>query len=152
MAAAGYNPVNMNNINADYERQRSGIYGDYAAKLRASQYSRGLAQQRGDRNITATIKSWQAKLNPLQSGYARRNWLDSGTYNNALTDYTKNSYTAENDARQALAQGLRQFDLNDAGLLSTRDSAVATAMADKDRRIQDAAAQLSAMQLYGGLK
>lgn len=133
-----------------YERQRSGINQDYAAKSATNAYSRFLSQQRGDRSISDYSRDFQRGVPGLTAAYSRRGLtgggVKSGVYGHAMQRYV-GDYQQNLDRQLAdqATQG-RQYDLTEAQLASARDRALSDMEVDKAKEIANAASYLSALK------
>lgn len=138
-----------------YERQRSGINQDYAAKSATNAYSRFLSQQRGDRSIADYSRDFQRKLPSVTAAYGRKGLtgpgVTSGVYGRAMQNYV-GDYQQQMDRTLADQQtDLRQYDLTEAQLASARDRALSDMETDKAKEIAMAASYLTALKpQFGG--
>ena len=138
-----------------YEQKRRSINDQYSSQAAINALGRFNSQQRGDRNAFDFKQSYQQQTPKFTSSYAKRGLsgggVQSGVYQNALTNYT-NQYTTGLNRMYADTQNeLNQFDYNTAQMEAEKSRAFADMEVDKAREIANAAQYLSQMkQQFGG--
>jgi hypothetical protein len=133
-----------------YAHQRRGVSSRYNQQTAMNALGRFVSSQRGNRQITDYNQAYQQQTPKFTSSYAQRglagSGVRSGVYQNALrtraANYSQgyNRMTADNQAN------LRQYDLNQAGYETDKQSALADIEAQKARDIANAAAYLNALK------
>jgi hypothetical protein len=138
-----------------YESQRRGIDSNYAAQMATNTFSRTLAQQRGNRNLSFLKQSFGRQTPSFTSSFAQRGFgggVQSGVMQHAMQNYLGDYQTAYGQAQNDVTDQLRQYDLNSTQLGASRTDAMAELELAKARDVAFAAQNIEALrQSLGGL-
>jgi hypothetical protein len=139
-----------------YESQRRGIDTTYAAQMATNTFSRTLAQNRGNRDLSFMTQSFKRQTPGFTSSFAQRGLggagVQSGVMQHAMQNYLGDYTTQYGQAQNDLTDQLRQYDLNAAQLGANRTGAYADLELQKARDVAFAAQNIEALRAsLGGL-
>ena len=137
-----------------YEAQRRGIDDQYAAQMASNTFSRTLAQQRGQRDLSFMRQGLNRQAPSFTAGFAQRGFgggQQSGVMRRSMSNYLGDFNTSYGQAQTDLYDQLRQYDLTGAQLGANRTSQLADMELNKAREISYAASNIEALrQIMGG--
>ena len=132
----------------DQKKRLAGQQRD--ATMAANKYSRGLAQQRGQRDVFDLNQNRTQGLEGLASGYAHRGLGNSGLWQQGQNQYASDWGSEQNTLMNALTDKLNSFDLSDANAVAGYDSTAADLDAQKTRDILSTASAIRGYRTIGG--
>lgn len=139
-----------------YEQQRRRVENSYTADSARNAYGRFLGQQRGNRNLADTTRSFKRGYTPYAAQFGARGLagagVNSGVRQQAMANYVGDYYRNYGRQQQGLAQEMQQYDL-DQGLRDMwRQEELTNIDLDRYRNIASAAQNLTALrQWLGGI-
>jgi hypothetical protein len=137
-----------------YVQRKNSVYGDFAAKVAANQFSRTLAARDGARRLQDYTKGYQAGLPNLTTSYTRRGMagpsVRSGVYQNAMSRYASDYTTGLGRMNEDNFHNLQGFDMNSARFAAERDAALSDLELQKAALIANTASQIQSLRPYMG--
>ena len=138
-----------------YNQQASAARNQFAANMAANTFSRGLAQQRGSRQLGDLTRGFNRNYGGFAGGFGRRGLagggIQSGVQRNAMANYLGDYTRQYGDAQMNMQNELSQLDFNAARFEAERDTQLANIEAQKQAAIAQAALQIKALgPLFGG--
>lgn len=131
-------------------RQQRSVQNDYAAKSTANTFSRGLAQQRGNRNIFDFKQSFGRQMPSFTAGMAQRGMagagVQSGVYQQAMQNFVGDHTRGLGRMTEDNFNSMRQFDMNQAGFDAARSSSMADIEAQKAQQIAQTAFNIQSVR------
>ena len=138
-----------------YEGQRRAVEDQYTSSAARNAYTRFLAQQRGQRDMSDMSQGFSKSFPSFGASFAPRGMsgpgMNSGVMQRSMKNYVGDYNRNYARAGQELAQGLQGYDLEQADLNSWRTRSLADIEMAKQREIANAAQYLEALRpLFGG--
>jgi hypothetical protein len=131
-------------------RQQRSVQNDYAAKTAANTFSRGLAQQRGARNIFDFKQNFGRQMPSFTAGYAQRGMtgpgVQSGVYQQAMQNFVGDHTRGLGRLTEDNFNTNREFDMNQSRFDAEKSSAFADLEARKAELIARTALGIQAVR------
>jgi len=138
-----------------YQSQRRAIQSQYASQRAVNDYSRMIAQQRGNRQISDYRREWSQSVPKFTSSYAQRGLagpgIRTGVYQKAMNQYVGDYTRGLGRMQTDFANDLNQYTMRTGQLAADREQALADVQAAKYRNMALAGMYLKNLKpLYGG--
>jgi hypothetical protein len=135
---------------AYYQNALRQLGTDRDAQLATNDYSRFLAQQRGQRELGNLTQQWNTQREKLPGDYIRRGVYGSGSglYTQGLQNYARDRGQSEAGATDTYNQALRSYDLTADEIRRKAQQGALNLDAERQSRYQGTSAKLAAAQPY----
>jgi hypothetical protein len=140
----------------NYERQKNDANYRYSTESANNAYGRFISQQRGNRSLSDTSRSFGRQMPQYKSQFGQRglagNGVQSGVMQNSMSNYLGDYARGYGRQQQDNTSQLQQFDLNLDNLSSMYQQQLGDFEGQKSKDIALDAAQIDALKaLVGGL-